>query len=255
MSRPTALEQALDALGAAEGAGCGSTRHVPPRGLRPARQAQARIDRARRTLAACPRPARTPVEIAGTRARTLRDGAALTRFLAWLAREGRTAALDRDRRRRQLEDFRARDALFPRARASRRSPAPGRNGAIVALPRRRATSNRRLAPGTLYLVDSGGQYLDGTTDVTRTVAIGTPSRRDARPLHPGAQGPHRARHSRAFPTGTSGAQLDALARRALWEAGLDYDHGTGHGVGSYPVGARGAAAHLQGRQHGRWSPA
>ncbi len=95
-----------------------------------------------------------------------------------------------------------------------------------------AARERRLEPGTLYLVDSGAQYLDGTTDVTRTVAIGTPSP-EMRDRFTRVLKGHIALALCRFPRGTSGSQLDALARRALWEVGLDYDHGTGHGVGSY----------------------
>ncbi len=103
-----------------------------------------------------------------------------------------------------------------------------------ALPRHRARPTASSSPASCYLVDSGAQYEDGTTDITRTVAIGEPTRGDARPLHPRAQGPYRDRRARVFPDGTTGAQIDALrARAALWQAGLDYDHGTGHGVGSY----------------------
>jgi Xaa-Pro aminopeptidase len=93
-------------------------------------------------------------------------------------------------------------------------------------------TERRLEPGTLYLVDSGAQYLDGTTDVTRTVAIGTPSP-EMRDRFTRVLKGHIALALCRFPKGTTGSQLDALARRALWDIGLDYDHGTGHGVGSY----------------------
>ena len=95
-----------------------------------------------------------------------------------------------------------------------------------------AETNRTLAPGTLYLVDSGGQYLDGTTDVTRTVAIGTPEPEHRDRFTRVLRG-HIALATARFPRGTTGAQLDTLARQFLWQAGLDYDHGTGHGVGHY----------------------
>jgi Xaa-Pro aminopeptidase len=93
-------------------------------------------------------------------------------------------------------------------------------------------SNRQLEAGSLYLIDSGGQYRDGTTDVTRTVAIGTPTG-EMRDRFTRVLKGHIAIATARFPIGTSGAQIDALARLALWQAGLDYDHGTGHGVGSY----------------------
>jgi Xaa-Pro aminopeptidase len=107
----------------------------------------------------------------------------------------------------------------------------GPNGAIVHY-RVSEHSNRRIEPGTLYLVDSGAQYLDGTTDVTRTVAIGTPSA-DMKDRFTRVLKGHIALAMAVFPAGTSGAQLDGLARSSLWQAGLDYDHGTGHGVGSF----------------------
>ena len=93
-------------------------------------------------------------------------------------------------------------------------------------------TEKRLEPGTLYLLDSGAQYLDGTTDVTRTVAIGEPSA-EMRDRFTRVLKGHIALASARFPKGTSGTQLDAFARRGLWQVGLDYDHGTGHGVGSY----------------------
>jgi Xaa-Pro aminopeptidase len=107
----------------------------------------------------------------------------------------------------------------------------GPNGAIVHYRVTRKT-NRKLAPGELFLVDSGGQYEDGTTDVTRTVAIGTPSE-DMRDRFTRVLKGHIAIARAVFPEGTTGAQLDSFARASLWAAGLDFDHGTGHGVGSY----------------------
>ncbi len=177
-----------------------------------------------------PKACKNEVELAGTRAAHRRDGAALTRFLCWLGAEAQgggiseIAAADRLRAFR-FEGENIRDLSF------RTISGSGPNGAIVhysVTPE----SDRALQPGELYLVDSGAQYLDGTTDVTRTVAIGapTPEMRDrfTRVLRG-----HIAIATARFPEGTSGAQLDALARTALWQSGLDYDHGTGHGVGSY----------------------
>ncbi len=176
-----------------------------------------------------PKARKNSTEIAGARNAHLRDGAAVTRFLAWLDRQP-VESLDEIAAARALEEFRVAtgklmDISFPSISAF------GPNG---ALPHYRVTetSNRRFASGSLYLIDSGGQYLDGTTDITRTVAIGTPSEemrdRFTRVLK-GNIAISRVR----FPNGTTGAQLDTLARIALWEAGLDFDHGTGHGVGSY----------------------
>ena len=114
---------------------------------------------------------------------------------------------------------------------SRPSPAPARTAPSCITASRR-NSNRRIAPDELFLVDSGGQYEDGTTDITRTIAVGAPSAEMRRNFTLVLKG-HIAIARAVFPDGTSGAQLDTLARQFLWRAGLDFDHGTGHGVGSY----------------------
>ncbi|WP_022728348.1 aminopeptidase P family protein [Fodinicurvata sediminis] len=177
-----------------------------------------------------PKAAKNETEVAGTRAAHLRDGAALCRFLAWLdeaAAEGDVSEMEASRRllelRRSGEHFR--DTSFETISGS------GPNGAIVHY-RVTEDSDRHLQQGELYLVDSGGQYMDGTTDVTRTVAIGTPTAEMIHNYTRVLKG-HIALATARFPVGTAGGQLDVLARRPLWEAGLDYDHGTGHGVGSY----------------------
>ncbi|HYM03716.1 MAG TPA: aminopeptidase family protein P, partial [Stellaceae bacterium] len=179
---------------------------------------------------AVPKACKNTVELDGTRAAHRRDGAALTTFLAWLAETAprgelsEIAASDRlEALRRHSEHFR--DLSFPTISGA------GPNGAIVHY-RASRQSERRLEPGTLYLIDSGAQYLDGTTDVTRTVAIGEPSA-EMRDRFTRVLKGHIALATCRFPKGTTGSQLDALARRALWEVGLDYDHGTGHGVGSF----------------------
>jgi Xaa-Pro aminopeptidase len=169
-------------------------------------------------------------EIAGARAAHRRDGAALTRFLAWLDREAPSGALTEIDAVEALEDFRSasgllKDISFPTIAGA------GPNGAIVHY-RVTRKSNRRLAPGELFLVDSGGQYEDGTTDVTRTVVIGTPSEEMRERFTRVLKG-HIAIAHAVFPEGTTGAQLDSFARASLWAAGLDFDHGAGHGVGSY----------------------
>ncbi|CAL8981996.1 putative dipeptidase PepE [Rhodoplanes serenus] len=169
-------------------------------------------------------------EIDGTRAAHQRDGAALVRFLAWLDEAAATATLSEIDAVEALEQFRAdtgelRDISFPTIAGA------GPNGAIVHY-RVTRRSNRRLAPGELFLVDSGGQYLDGTTDVTRTVAIGTPTAEMCDRFTRVLRG-HIAIARAVFPDGVSGAQLDGFARAFLWQAGLDFEHGTGHGVGSY----------------------
>jgi Xaa-Pro aminopeptidase len=169
-------------------------------------------------------------EIAGARAAHLRDGAALVRFLAWFDTEAPKGKLTEIDAVAALETFRRetgklKDVSFPTIAGS------GPNGAIVHY-RITERSNRRISPVELFLVDSGAQYEDGTTDVTRTVAIGKPTDEMRARFTLVLKG-HIAIATATFPAGTTGAQLDPFARRALWAAGLDFDHGTGHGVGSY----------------------
>ncbi len=178
---------------------------------------------------ALPKACKNAVELEGIRAAHRRDGAALTRFLAWLATAtpGSITELDAVD---WLAAMRAGGEHYRGASFDTISGA-GPNGAIVHY-RVTEESNRTLEPGTLYLVDSGGQYLDGTTDVTRTVAIGRPEPEHRDRFTRVLRG-HIALATARFPRGTTGAQLDTLARQFLWQAGLDYDHGTGHGVGHY----------------------
>ncbi len=169
-------------------------------------------------------------EIAGTRAAHKRDGAALVRFLAWIDSEAPTGRLTEIDAVEALETFRRdtgalKDVSFPTISGT------GPNGAIVHY-RVTRKSNRRIAPGDLLLIDSGAQYEDGTTDVTRTIAVGEPTA-EMRDRFTRVLRGHIAISRAAFPDGTSGAQIDVLARQFLWQAGIDFDHGTGHGVGSY----------------------
>ncbi len=173
---------------------------------------------------------KNPVEMSGMRAAHRRDGAALSGFLAWLAGLGEDPGTSEMEAARRLDGMR-RKRKFHRGPSFSTISAAGANGALVHY-RVTGDSDRRLEPGSLYLVDSGGQYLDGTTDVTRTVAIGEPDD-EMRDRFTRVLKGHIAIARARFPEGTSGSQLDVLARRALWEAGLDYDHGTGHGVGSF----------------------
>ncbi|MFA7432021.1 MAG: M24B family metallopeptidase, partial [Rhodospirillaceae bacterium] len=177
---------------------------------------------------ALPRACKNGVELAGMRAAHRRDGAALVRFLAWLdrAEPGLTEMAAADR----LEAFRAEGVLF-KGLSFPTIAGSGPNGAIVHY-RVSPDSDRALRPGELFLVDSGAQYMDGTTDVTRTVAVGTPTEDMQRRFTQVLKG-HIALARAVFPVGTTGSQLDVLARQALWADGVDYDHGTGHGVGSY----------------------
>ncbi|MDX1572355.1 MAG: M24B family metallopeptidase, partial [Xanthomonadales bacterium] len=177
-----------------------------------------------------PKALKNTVELAGARAAHERDGVALTRFLCWLAANAPDGEVDELGAAEQLHRFRRETGVLRDLSFDTISGA-GPNGAIVHYRVTPAT-NRRLCSGELYLVDSGGQYLDGTTDVTRTVAIGEPDAEQRERFTRVLQG-HIALARARFPAGTSGAQLDTLARYALWQAGLDFDHGTGHGVGSY----------------------
>ena len=177
-----------------------------------------------------PKACKNPVELEGARNAHRRDGAALTRFLAWLAREAPGGNVDELAAADRLERYR-RDSNLLRDLSFDTISGAGPNGAIVHY-RVTPETNRKLEPGTLYLVDSGGQYPDGTTDVTRTVAIGAPTAEMRRRFTLVLKG-HIALARAQFPAGTTGSQLDTLARMALWADGLDYDHGTGHGVGSY----------------------
>ncbi|RMH35632.1 MAG: aminopeptidase P family protein [Nitrospirae bacterium] len=179
---------------------------------------------------ALPKACKNQTELEGARKAHSRDGAAVCRFLAWLIQATSServteleAAAYLDECRRQGTFWQ--DLSFPTISAF------GPNGAIVHY-RVTEKTNRTLKPGGLYLVDSGAQYLDGTTDVTRTVAIGRPTD-EHRDRYTRVLKGHIALATTRFPKGTTGSQLDVLARQFLWGTGLDYDHGTGHGVGSY----------------------
>jgi Xaa-Pro aminopeptidase len=178
-------------------------------------------------------------EIAGAHAAQRRDAAAIARFLAWFDREAPTGRLTEIDCVAALETFRRetgelRDVAFPTIAGS------GPNGAIVHY-RVTQETNRRISPGELFLLDSGGQYLDGTTDITRTIAVGEPSE-EMRARFTRVLKGHIAIARAVFPEGVAGAQLDAFARQYLWAAGVDYEHGTGHGVGSYLAVHEGPAA-------------
>ena len=173
---------------------------------------------------------KNPVEVAGTRAAHVRDGAAVTRFLASLEKEAGSGRLDELSAAARLEDFRRESNLLKDLSFDSIS-AFGPNGAFPHYRSAPAT-NRRIEGNSLYLIDSGGQYPDGTTDITRTIAVGQPSPEMKDRFTRVLKG-HIALATARFPRGTRGGQLDILARQHLWAAGLDYAHGTGHGVGSY----------------------
>ena len=168
-------------------------------------------------------------ELRGTREAHLRDGAAVTRFLHWFAGHAKPGRLTEIDAARALEGFRhetkkLKDLSFPSISAA---------GPNAAIPHYRVSSasNRKIERG-IYLIDSGAQYEDGTTDITRTLAIGRPTA-EMRDRFTRVLKGHIAIARAVFPKGTTGAQIDALARMPLWQAGLDFDHGTGHGVGVY----------------------
>jgi Xaa-Pro aminopeptidase len=179
---------------------------------------------------ALPRACKNAVEVEGARRAHARDGVAVTRFLHWLATEGQINPPDEIEAATRLEGFRDQMPELKDLSFDTIAGALG-NGALPHYHPTRA-SNTRATPGSLLLVDSGGQFLDGTTDITRTVAIGEPSL-EMRDRFTRVLKGHIALARVRFPAGTTGSALDALARISLWEAGLDYDHGTGHGVGSY----------------------
>jgi Xaa-Pro aminopeptidase len=179
---------------------------------------------------ALPRACKNPVEVEGARQAHRRDGAALTRFLHWIATDAQQSLPDEVEVVGKLEAFREATGALKDLSFDTIAGAAS-NGAIVHYrPTQRL--NKRTERGSLLLVDSGAQYLDGTTDVTRTVSIGEPSAEMRERFTLVLKG-HLALARVRFPAGTTGSALDVLARAALWARGLDFDHGTGHGVGSY----------------------
>jgi Xaa-Pro aminopeptidase len=185
--------------------------------------------------AVLPKARKNAAELAGARRAHLRDGVAMVRFLAWLDGSVEREPVDEIGAAEMLERIRAETAEADGSGLLDLSfdtiSAAGPN---AALPHYRVdrTSNRRLEPGSVYLVDSGGQYRDGTTDITRTVAVGEPGA-EMRDRFTRVLKGHIALATARFPAGTTGVQLDTLARLPLWQAGLDFDHGTGHGVGAF----------------------
>ena len=182
--------------------------------------------------AVLPKAIKTQAEQQGHRAAQARDGVAIARFLHWLSIEGPKGEVDELSAAAKLQALREeggdlRDLSFDTISGA------GPNGAIVHY-RVSEETNRRLEPSSVYLVDSGGQYRDGTTDITRTVWIGPgePSA-EVRDRFTRVLKGHIALDTQTFPKGTIGSQLDSLARQYLWKAGVDYAHGTGHGVGSF----------------------
>ncbi len=177
-----------------------------------------------------PKAIKNPAEIAGQKAAQERDGAVISKFLHWIDQEAPQGDVDELKASDRLEALRRENSELRDLSFDSISGA-GPNGAIVHY-RSSEKTNRKLENGTLYLIDSGGQYVDGTTDITRTVPIGEPTPEMVDRFTRVLKG-HIAIATAVFPRGTRGSQLDSFARRPLWEAGLDYAHGTGHGVGSF----------------------
>ncbi len=181
---------------------------------------------------ALPRATKNTVEQDGTRAAHLRDGAAMVRFLAWFAEAAPQGGLTEISAAERLLAERAREQNF-RGESFPAISGAGEHGAIIHY-RVSPESNRGINANEVYLIDSGAQYLDGTTDITRTIWTGPDAAPEAVRDHvTRVLAGHIALTQMVFPEGVAGAHLDAFARSALWQAGLDYDHGTGHGVGSY----------------------
>ena len=189
----------------------------------------ARIVR-RRDPAVLPKAVKNTAEIAGHRAAQARDGAAIARFLKWVEEEAPKGGLDELSASDKLEALRAEGGMLKDLSFDSISGS-GPNGAIVHY-KASPDTNRPIEMNSLYLIDSGGQYADGTTDITRTLVIGAPTAEMRDRFTRVLQG-HIAIATALFPKGTRGTQLDSFARRPLWEVGLDYAHGTGHGVGAF----------------------
>lgn len=180
-----------------------------------------------------PKARKNPVEVSGSRAAHLRDGAAMCRFLAWLDKrvaQANPELEDEGSLADKLEEFRADNPEFVEPSFSTIS-ALGPNAAMCHYHHLNGTP-RRLGQDAIYLLDSGGQYLDGTTDITRTLAVGEPSL-DMKKLFTLVLRGHMDLAAARFPANTCGQQLDVLARQPLWQQGYNFDHGTGHGVGHY----------------------
>lgn len=229
VAEPAAFRAALDALDGTSGATL-----VDPAAAPAAVARHIKVSGGRVVAAADPailmKARKNAAELAGTRAAHARDAAAFATFLAWFDREAPKGRLDEIAVVKALEGFRRDtgallDVSFPSISGS------GPNGAIIHYRVTQAT-NRALDRNSLFLIDSGAQYRDGTTDITRTLALGRPTMEMKRAFTLVLAGMLRLSAMR-FPKGTTGHQLDAIARAGLWAAGLDYDHGTGHGVGVY----------------------
>jgi len=224
-----------DVIGALEKLGASGKAVAVDPALAPAKYVQTLRETGARVVdmtdpCALPRACKNDIEIAGARSAHVRDGAAISQFLYWVATSAQGGDIDEITASKKLEDYRAASGKLADLSFDSISAA-GPNGAICHY-KVSTESNLKLLPGSLYLIDSGGQYPDGTTDITRTVPIGKASE-EMRDRFTRVLKGHIALATMRFPAGTTGHQLDAIARKPLWDVGLDYDHGTGHGVGSF----------------------
>jgi Xaa-Pro aminopeptidase len=228
LAPPADLPRDLAALGAEKKSLTFDTSTAPAKLIQAFTDAGGKLDAAAEPIALM-KARKNPTELAGTRAAHLRDGVAVARFLRWFESRVAKGRLTEIEAAEAVETFRRdsgelRDISFPTISAA---------GPHAALPHYRVSEKSNVPIGKgVYLVDSGAQYFDGTTDITRTLAVGRPGKR-ARQVNTLVLKGHIAIARALFPKGTTGAQLDSWARRHLWEAGLDFDHGVGHGVGSY----------------------
>ena len=226
---PDVLDTRLEALGA-KGARIRLDPETTPVRFKHLLEASGAEIRAGDDPCILPKAIKNKAEIKGARAAHVRDGVAVVCFLAWLDANSSSGRVDEINAAMKLDEFRCetgelKDISFDTISAA------GPHGAVVHY-RPTTTTNLKLKPRSLYLIDSGGQYADGTTDITRTIAIGTPSAAMRRHYTLVLKG-HIAIATARFPKGTRGQDVDPFARRPMWQAGLDFDHGTGHGVGSY----------------------
>lgn len=228
IAEPGHLNNALTSLGASGATVRLDSSSVAVAFARVLEKAGAKLQRGADPIAKL-KAVKNATELSGARAAHLRDAAALARFLRFIDEEAPKGALDEIGAAEALESFRRDTGVLKEISFDTISAA----GPNAALPHYRVTraTNRKLSPG-FYLVDSGAQYEDGTTDVTRTVVVGEASA-EMRDRFTRVLKGHIAIATAVFPKGVSGAQIDAFARRALWDVGTDFDHGTGHGVGSY----------------------
>ena len=228
IAEPSSLEAALDRLGSKKARVRFDGSTAATRLVRRVESAGGKAD-VGTDFVALMKAVKNKAEIEGSRAAHARDGAAMSKFLAWFDREAVKGHLTEIDATIKLEECRRdtgvlKDVSFPSIAGA---------GPNAAIPHYKVSvdSNRKIEPG-IFLIDSGAQYEDGTTDITRTIAVG-PATAEMKDRFTRVLKGHIAIDQAVFPKGTSGAQIDSFARKPLWDVGLDFDHGTGHGIGSY----------------------